>query len=124
MVNVKKSFGVTGSKVEKVCEELGISINKNALLGDPSPMSPSGIRLGTPAMTTRNFKEDEFIQVAHYIDKAVKIVIDIQEKYGKKLVDFNKGVDEQLLIENSDINKIKKEIYNWVGDYPFYPKMN
>lgn len=123
MVNVKKSFGITGSKVEKVCEEMGISINKNALLGDPSPLSPSGIRLGSPAMTTRNFKESEFEKVAYYINESVQISIDIQNKYGKKLVDFNKGVLLELENSESRLCKNKKDIRDWIKDYPFYPPL-
>jgi glycine hydroxymethyltransferase len=118
MVNVKKTYGVTGSKVEKICEELGISINKNALLGDPSPLSPSGIRLGTPAMTTRGFNETDFVKTANYIDTAVKMAKQIQEKYGKKLVDFNKGLEQYS--KTDEFQKVVKEIYDWVGSFEFY----
>ena len=48
-------------KVEKVCELVGISINKNSVPGDKSALSPGGIRIGTPSLTTRGFKEDEKI---------------------------------------------------------------
>lgn len=121
MINVKDSYGVTGSKVESLCEELNISLNKNALLGDTSPLSPSGIRLGTPAMTTRGFKENDFIKTAQYLDCAVKYAIDIQNKYGKKLVDFNKGLDE--VKESDDFKALKQEIYDWTGLFPFYSDM-
>ena len=118
MVNVKKTHDVTGSKVEKVCEELGISLNKNALMGDSSPLSPSGIRLGTPAMTTRGFKEEDFIKTAEYLDKAIKFCVDVQNNFGKKLIDFNRGVEE--LIKEKNFLKLKKEIYDWVDKFPFY----
>ena len=120
MVNVKESFGITGSKVENVCEELGISINKNALLGDPSPMSPSGIRLGTPAMTTRGFKEEEFKKVAQYLLKSVQICQEVQTKYGKKISDFNKGLEEK--VKEEDFQQLKKEIWDWVETFPFYQR--
>jgi len=51
VIDTKKSRGVTGSKVEHVCELVDISLNKNTVPGDSSPLSPSGIRIGTPAMT-------------------------------------------------------------------------
>ena len=66
LCNVKDK-GITGSKIEKITEYVDISINKNAVYGDTSPMSPGGIRLGTSALTTRGFKEDDFIKVAHFI---------------------------------------------------------
>jgi glycine hydroxymethyltransferase len=118
MINVKKTYDVTGSKVEKICEELGISLNKNALLGDASPLSPSGIRVGTHAMTTRGFNENDFIRTANYIDIAVRMAKEIQEKYGKQLVNFNKGLNEY--IQTQEFQKVVKEIYDWVGSYEFY----
>lgn len=122
MVNVKSSYGVTGSKVEKVCEELNISLNKNALLGDTSPLSPSGIRVGTPAMTTRGFTEADFVKTAEYIHTAVKLAVEIQEKYGKKLTDFNKGLEEYII--SGKLDNIKKEIYDWSGSFPYYDEMD
>merc|ERR1712193_291655 len=48
-----RPHGLTGSKVEKVCEAASISLNKNTVPGDASALSPGGVRIGTPAMTTR-----------------------------------------------------------------------
>jgi glycine hydroxymethyltransferase len=52
----------------------------SAAAGDKSAMVPGGMRIGTPALTTRGFKEDEFVQVADFIDRAVKIAKDCQAK--------------------------------------------
>ena len=120
MVNLKK-FDITGSKVEKICEELNISINKNALQGDLSPMSPSGIRIGTPAMTTRGLNEDDFRRIADYIHNAILIAISIQAQYGKQLNEFNKGVHE-LFSTHEDYKNLANDIWNWAGSFPFYPK--
>jgi glycine hydroxymethyltransferase len=51
-----------------------------AAAGDKSAMVPGGMRIGTPALTTRGFKEAEFVQVADFIDRAVKIAKDCQAK--------------------------------------------
>lgn len=63
-----RPMGVTGKLAEAKLEEAGITCNKNAIPNDPEkPFITSGIRLGTPAITTRGFKEDETRQVAQFI---------------------------------------------------------
>ncbi len=62
----------TGKEAEFALDEAAITVNKNMIPDDPrSPMDPSGIRIGTPAMTTRGMKEDEMRQVAKWIDEAI-----------------------------------------------------
>ncbi|HSE61401.1 MAG TPA: serine hydroxymethyltransferase [Candidatus Saccharimonadales bacterium] len=64
--------GVTGAEVESALGKAGITVNKNTVPFDPRPpFSPSGIRLGTPALTTRGLKEAEMDKVAEWIDTAV-----------------------------------------------------
>lgn len=84
--------GLTGSKVEKTLEELNITVNKNTIIGDTSAMTPGGIRMGSPSVTTRGYLEQDMQEVARFIDEAIKISLSIQSKTGKKLVDYNKGV--------------------------------
>lgn len=64
---------LTGSKVEKVLEAIQMTVNKNSLVGDKSAVNPGGIRLGTPALTTRGFKEAEMAKIALWCKKAVEI---------------------------------------------------
>ncbi|HHZ18344.1 MAG TPA: serine hydroxymethyltransferase [Acholeplasmataceae bacterium] len=72
-VNVKKTLGITGSKAEEVLDAVGITCNKNAVpFDDEKPLHTSGIRLGTPAVTTRGFKEDDMKEIARIIDLALK----------------------------------------------------
>ena len=59
---------ITGSKIEKICEYVDISINKNSVASDKSALSPCGIRLGTSALTSRGLKEGDFIKVVEFID--------------------------------------------------------
>ncbi|NCN21922.1 serine hydroxymethyltransferase [Candidatus Falkowbacteria bacterium] len=63
--------GMVGKEAEKVLEKIGISVSRSTIPNDPNPpMNPSGIRVGTPAMTTRGMKEEEAKLVATYMDEA------------------------------------------------------
>jgi len=76
---------VTGAEAEKALDKAGITVNKNMIPDDPrSPMDPSGIRLGTPALTTRGMKEDEMRAVADFIDRAITHAGDEEELAGIK----------------------------------------
>ncbi|MFA5421499.1 MAG: serine hydroxymethyltransferase [Bacilli bacterium] len=73
LVDLKSSIGMTGADAEKLLHEVGITCNKNSIPNDKErPMVTSGIRLGTPAMTTRGFNEKDFQQVGQLIDEALK----------------------------------------------------
>ena len=66
------SKGMLGSEAEKALGEAGITVNKNAIPFDTNPpMKPSGIRLGSPALTTRGMKEGEFRQIGRWIADAL-----------------------------------------------------
>ncbi len=68
-----KSVGLTGKEAESILHSVNITCNKNAIpFDEEKPTVTSGIRLGTAAMTTRGFKEDEFVKVAKFINDALK----------------------------------------------------
>jgi len=71
--------GLTGSKVDKVLEHVHITANKNSLPGDVSAINPGGVRLGTPALTTRGLKEDDFDKVAEFLSRACSIAVETQK---------------------------------------------
>lgn len=94
LVDVKSKLGITGRDAEDALYKANITINKNQLPFDQEkPMLTSGIRLGTPAMTTKGFKENEFIKVAQLIDEV--------------LSNIN---NEEV------INKVKKEVLKLMKD--------
>ena len=69
--------GISGKKAEITLEEAGITTNKNMVPFDErSPMVTSGIRIGTPAVTTRGFQENEMLQVANLIDNVIQNIQD------------------------------------------------
>ena len=101
---------ITGSKIEKICEIVNISINKNSVPGDKSALSPGGIRLGTPSLTTRGMNENDMILVANFLDRVINLAIDIQQKHNcKKLNDFINTINNDISIKDQIIN-IKNEI--------------
>lgn len=73
LVDVKRSVGLSGKVSEKLLDSVGITCNKNAIPFDTEkPFTTSGIRLGSPAMTTRGMKEEEFRQIAIFIANTLK----------------------------------------------------
>lgn len=95
LVDVKSSVGLTGKDAEKILDSIHITVNKNTIPNETeSPVVTSGIRIGSPAMTTRGFKEKEFTIVGQIISKALK----------------NK--------DNEDIlNDLKQEVLNLTGQF-------
>lgn len=68
LADVYKSFGVDGKVVERALDEIGLTLNANSVADDPlPPFRPSGIRLGTPALTTRGLIEDDMEQIAEWM---------------------------------------------------------
>uniref|UniRef100_A0A3B0N3A1 Serine hydroxymethyltransferase n=1 Tax=Theileria annulata TaxID=5874 RepID=A0A3B0N3A1_THEAN len=113
IVNLRP-FGVTGSKAELVCDLANISISKSTIPGDKSALNPSGIRLGTPSLTSRGALPQDMIFVADVIRKVVDICVKVQEEKGKKLVDFKVGLDV-----NEDILKLKSDVLEWISNFPY-----
>jgi glycine hydroxymethyltransferase len=70
--DVYSSFGIDGGIVESALDKIGLTLNKNAIANDTlPPFKPSGIRLGTPAITTRGLKEDDMAQIAEWMSLAI-----------------------------------------------------
>merc|ERR1711976_464220 len=109
-----RPHGLTGSKVEKICEAASISLNRNAVHGDASALSPGGVRVGSPAMTTRGCTTDDFKKIAGFLDRCCQIALKIQEQKGKKLKDFEAGIPG-----NADIAALKKEVESWAINFGY-----
>ncbi len=73
LADVFGSLGITGQEAETVLDEVGITLNKNMIADDPRPaLDPSGIRFGTPALTTRNMKEGEATSLAELMIETMR----------------------------------------------------
>ena len=93
-----RSKDVTGKAAEEALGKAEITVNKNMVPFDSqSPFVTSGIRVGTAAMTTRGFKEDDMIKIVGYMDEVISNISN-----------------------ESHLGSIKTEIKNWVGDYPLF----
>ncbi|MBR51273.1 MAG: hypothetical protein CMD58_02030 [Gammaproteobacteria bacterium] len=93
-----RNKGISGKDLEIALGEINITVNKNSVPNDPrSPFITSGIRIGTPAVTTRGFKENEVTQVSRWISEIIN--------------DFN----------NLELRRnIKKEVQKLTSNFPVY----
>ncbi len=90
--------GMLGSEAEKALGEAGITVNKNAIPFDVNPpMKPSGVRIGTPAVTTRGMKESEMRQIAHWIAEAL-----------------------HRRNDPAELEKIRKQVLELAEEFPLY----
>jgi glycine hydroxymethyltransferase len=72
--------GIDGARVDSLLDKCNITLNKNSVPGDTKPMVPGGVRIGTPAMTTRGLVEKDFEKVAEFIDRGINIAIKINKE--------------------------------------------
>lgn len=125
LVDLKKN-DIDGARVERVLELVGVAANKNTVPGDKSAMKPGGLRMGTPAMTTRGFQPTDFKRVADVVHRAVELTKrldkqakDAAEKKGRKnpasLNAFKEFVGEGQ--EVSEIVQLRDEVEKWVGTF-------
>ena len=106
--------GVDGSRVERVMELAHIAANKNTVPGDTSALVPGGVRMGTPALTTRGFAEQDFVKVAEFVDRAVNIAVDVKSKT-KKLKDFRDYLDTTSVPE---LVALRQEVEAYAASFP------
>ena len=111
-----KPAGIDGARVESVLEMANIAINKNTVPGDKSALIPGGIRVGTPALTSRGFEEAHFDEVAEFIHRGVAIAKDINGSgIGKKLADFKTALKSQ---EWPAITALRNDVEAFAGEFP------
>jgi len=111
-----RNKGISGGKAEKILDYVGISVNKNTIPGDVSALNPSGIRIGTPAITTRGFKEKDIVYLADVLNRVIDIGSKIQlENTPKTIKDFT-----QYFESYTELKIIESEIKNRMSDFSFY----
>ncbi|THH07886.1 hypothetical protein EW145_g3077 [Phellinidium pouzarii] len=99
--------GVTGSKVEKICDLVGITINKSA-------QAPGGIRLGTSALTSRNMTEEDHKTVAGLLHRTVQLSLKLQKEAGSKLLkDFVRVAEKSV-----EVHALRVEVRAFARRWP------
>ncbi len=100
LIDVKSSFGITGKEAETILDKINITTNKNTIPNDTeSPFKTSGLRIGTPAMTTRGFTNEDFEEVGIIIIEALR----------------NKDNEEVL-------DNLRKQVLRLTSSHPLYRK--
>ena len=112
-------LGITGSKIEKVTERVDISLNKNAVFGDKSAISPGGIRLGTAALTTRGLKENDFAYVGQLLKECIDLALRIQEGH-KPLKSFVQNMENY----KNELDEIKIKVNTFAEKFEFLEDSN
>ena len=111
-----RNKGISGGKAEKILEYVGISVNKNTIPGDISALNPSGIRIGTPAITTRGLKEIEMGYLADILNRVINIGAKIQTEHNPKTIkEFT-----EYFKQSTELEAIQTEITEWMKKFPFY----
>ena len=108
---------LTGSKAEKTFEFVSIATNKNTVPGDKSALNPSGIRLGTPCLTSRGMKEAEMKKVAEFIDAALQLALEVQKTSGPKLVDFDRVLKTDSEFQGK-LTALRQEVETFSEPFP------
>lgn len=111
--------GIDGARVEKILDISSITLNKNSVPGDKSAMVPGGIRIGTPAMTTRGLKEKDFEAVADFIHEGVQIALKAKAcMKGTKLKDFIDYVESPDFSLKESVSELKKKVEALTNQFP------
>lgn len=97
-----RPFKLTGIHYEKVCEKCGIILNKNAVYGDSGAKGPGGVRIGTPAMTSRGCMEEDFEMIAEFLCSALQIALKLRNEHGNSQKAFLKGLQN-----NDEVEKLR-----------------
>lgn len=109
-----KPQGTNGSKIQTICDACNITLNKNAVLGDRSALTPGGVRIGTPALTTRGLDEAAFVKVAEFLHEAVTLAIKIQGSAPKiTMKEFTAAVEA-----SAEVKDLKFAVQSFITQYP------
>lgn len=111
-----RNVQITGARAEYILEEISIACNKNTVPGDKSALNPSGIRLGTPALTTRGLNESNMDDVVEFIHRGLQLAKEIGATSGPKLVDFKAAVHSAAFADK--VKALRTEVEEYSAKFP------
>ncbi|KAE9598964.1 putative glycine hydroxymethyltransferase [Lupinus albus] len=118
LVDLRPS-GIDGARAEKILDMASITLNKNSVPGDKSALVPGGIRIGSPAMTTRGLGEKEFALIADFIHEGVQISLEAKSlASGTKLQDFMKFVTSPEFPLGDKVSELRRKVEALTTQYP------
>jgi glycine hydroxymethyltransferase len=106
-----------GAYAERVLEDAGMAVNKNTCPGDKSALRPSGLRLGTPALTSRNLKEADMDKVAEFIHRGITLTLEAQVGCGPTVKDFKAKLDADEAMKVK-IGQLRTDVNNFASTFP------
>jgi hypothetical protein len=107
--------GIDGARVEATMDKAKLAANKNTVPGDKSALVPGGIRMGTPALTSRGFTPADFVKVAGFFDRTVQIAQSIAKSLGPghKLADFKASLNTSPPAELKTLqDEVRKPLFS------------
>ncbi|KAI3715696.1 hypothetical protein L6452_22682 [Arctium lappa] len=107
-----RNLGLTGKNFEKVCEMCHITVNKIAIFDDNGTLIAGGVRIGTPAMTSRGCLESDFETMADFLFRAAQITSSTQREHGKMAKAFMKGLEN-----NKEILDLRTQVENFATQF-------
>jgi glycine hydroxymethyltransferase len=121
-----KSKSVNGSVVEHMCDALDVSINRNAVAGDSSPLRPSGIRLGTYAVTTRGLGPNEMREVARIINDIINLCRTIAGDEDVSKAEFERRIEDGRWMDSAVVTEIRERVSVLAREFPIpgFPTMH
>lgn len=112
-----RPLGTDGAKMEKILEVISVTVNKNSCPGDKSALRPGGLRVGTPALTSRDFKEGDFEKVAEFLHQGIQLGLDIAKASGPTTKDFIATMENNEEFK-SKIKALREEVEEFSAKFP------
>ncbi len=114
-----------GIFAQEALDEASITVNKNTIPAEPSsPFYPSGIRIGTPSLTTRGMKEKEMEVIGKWIAEIIKEVMDFNLPEDKEELKIQLKKFREYINKNKKINSIKEDVVDLCKKFPLYPNFD
>jgi len=109
-----RPHNITGNKFEALCDACSITLNKNSIYGDVNAFAPGGVRIGTPALTSRGFTTKDFVQVGEFLCRALTIALELNRSDPKMKLDPFKA----LIKGNTQIQQLRDEVETFAKQFP------